>query len=394
MNAIWLVARREIRERLKSRTFRVATIISAGVVIAAIAIPAAQRGKTPTYDVGVVNPALNEVAAISAYASPLKLDLRVRPVRSVGDGRAGLRSGTLDVVVVGNSDILVKRVPEAGDTGKKTQLLAAIEATLRLQRAAATAGPAGEQVLAALRAPVSVRGVEAHQVNTGQRLTAFYGVVLLFVFMQQYGAWVLMGVIEEKASRVVEVLLSAVSPRRLVAGKVVGIGTVALVQGAIVAAAALITSSATGSHVFTGASRYMVLWTLVWFVLGYSLYAWAYAAVGSTVSRQADAQSAAFPVAIPVIVSYIAATSLLSGGEPSTFARVLAFLPPTAPMVMPMFIGIGKAAPWEAAVSIIGVVVSIAVLVRVAGDIYARAILHTGQRLRLRAVLRHGFTAA
>ncbi|MBA3652712.1 MAG: ABC transporter permease [Actinobacteria bacterium] len=394
MNLMWLVARREIRERLRARSFRVATFISVAAVVAAIAIPASRGNSTATYDVGVVNavsPA--EVDAVKAVGPGVGVNLRVREVADAEQARAQLRDGRLDLVVVGTDEILTKRAPDQGDTGSRARLTAALNTTVRLQRALGRS-PQAAVVLDALREPVAVRGVEPSDASTGQRVTAFFGVLMLFVFLQQYGTWVLMGVIEEKASRVVEVLLAAVPPRLLVAGKVVGIGAVALVQGMIVGATALIAAQATGAHVFEGSSRFAIAWTLVWFVLGYGLYSWVYAAIGSLVSRQADAQNAAFPVSIPVLVGYIAATSLLSGGDPSPFVRVLAFLPPTAPMVMPMLIGLGKVAVWEILVSMGLVAVTIALLTRVAGDIYARAILHSGQRLRLRQVLRRNFSAA
>jgi ABC-2 type transport system permease protein len=395
VNPVALVARREIRERVRLRSFRVATLISVGVVVAAISIPAAQRGKTPTYDVAVVNPSSpGEVQAVRALAPALKIKERVRQIDTVEEARAALRAGRVDVVVVGTDEILVKRALEREDTGKKSQLITALNGAMRLERAASEAGDASARVLAALRTPVRVRGVEAPRASSTQRWVAFYGVVLLFLFLQQYGAWVLMGVIEEKSSRVVEVLLAAIRPRQLVAGKVLGTGAVALFQGAIVAVAAIVTARATGSHVFEGASRFTIGWMLVWFLLGYGMYSWANAAIGSTVSRQVDAQNASFPVMIPAMVGYISSFSVLSGGDPSTFVRVLAFLPPTAPLVMPMLIGVGKAAPWEVATSAALVVVTIVLLTRVAGDIYARAILHSGRRLRLREVLRREFTAA
>ena len=132
----------------------------------------------------------------------------------------------------------------------------------------------------------------------------------------------------------------------------------------------------------------------MWFLLGYGFYAWAYAGVGSLVSRQADAQNAAFPLSVPVLIGYLSATTLLGSTDPSPFIRVLAFLPPTSPMVMPMLIGLGKVSAWEIAGSIALSLVGIALLMRLAGDVYSRAILHSGQRLRLRQVLRGDFNAA
>ncbi len=395
MTPVMLVARREIRERLKARSFRIATVISAAVVVAAIVIPATQRGKTPTYDVGVVEPPTpTTVSAIQAVAPTVDVHLRVRVVASRAEAETQLRRGRLDVVVVASNEILTKKTVEQGDAGKKAQLVVALSNAVRLQRLLARAGPDALEAVNALQAPVTLRGIEPADSNARQRFIAFMGVLLLFVFLQQYGTWVLMGVIEEKASRVVEVLLSAVKPRDLVSGKVLGIGLVALMQALVVAAAALVAAQATGTHIFEGASRFAIFWTIAWFLLGYGFYAWAYAAVGSLVSRQADAQNAAFPLSVPVLVGYLSATTLLAGGDPSLFVRVLGFLPPTSPMVMPMLIGLGEAPGWQIALSMGLSVVGILLLMKVAGDIYSRAILHSGQRLRLRQVLRGDFSAA
>jgi ABC-2 type transport system permease protein len=395
VNPVLLVARREIRERVKAKSFRIATLISAGVIIAAISIPASQRGHTPTYDVAVVNPATPTVVdAIRALAPPLKIKLHVVAEPSLDTAQAGLKTNRFDVVVVGDDSILTKRPPEAGDPGKKAQLVNAISGAVRLERFTATAGPGAAKALEALQQPVLVRGVEPKQASSSQRTTSFIGVLLLFVFLQQYGTWVLMGVVEEKASRVVEVLLSAIRPRQLIVGKVLGIGAVALMQGVVVAIAALGTAQATGTHVFEGTSQFAIAWTLGWFVLGYSFYSFAYAAVGSLVSRQADAQNAAFPVGLPVLVGYISATTLLSGGDPSTFVRVLAFLPPTAPMVMPMLIGLGKVSTLGAFTAMGLLALASLAMSRLAGLVYSRAILHSGQRLKLRQVLRRDFSAA
>jgi ABC-2 type transport system permease protein len=388
VNPVLLVARREIRERIKAKSFRIATVISGAVVVAAIAIPASQRGNTATYDVGVVTdpPPAVTIDTIAPLAGPLGVRIHGQTMPTRDDALAALRGGRIDVAVVG-AQIFTERAPEPDDTGKKAQLIAAISNLVRIQRL-------GPEAAAALLTPVTVTGVEPPDANATQRFTAFIGVLLLFVFLQQYGTWVLMGVVEEKASRVVEVLLSAIRPRQLVAGKVIGIGAVALAQGAVVAIAALGTSFATGTHVFEGASQFAILWTLGWFLLGYSFYSLAYASVGSLVSRQADAQNAAFPVGLPILVGYFTATTLLGATDPSPFTRVLSYFPPTAPMVMPMLIGVGKASAWQALISMGILVVATIFLARLAGAIYSRAILHTGQRLKLRQVLRRDFNAA
>jgi ABC-2 type transport system permease protein len=395
VRAIGLVARREIRERLKARSFRIATIISIGVVVAAIVIPSSQKGHRPTYDVAVINPPTASTAdSIKALQRVLGVRLRLRDVTDATAARAQLRTGRLDVVVIGADQILVKRAAAEGGTDTKGRLIAAIGTTIRVQRFIAQAGPAAASLLQALQQPVPVTAVVPRTASLRERFTAYFGVFFIFIFMQQYSAWVLIGVVEEKASRVVEVILSAIRPRQLVAGKVLGIGAVAVLQAIAVAIAAVVAATMTGSHIFEGASRLVIAWCLAWFVLGYGMFSWMYAAVGSLVSRQADAQNASFPLSVPMLVAFISINGLLSGGDPSPFVRVLSFLPFTAPLVMPMLVGIGKASALASLGSMAITAVAIFGLARLAGDIYSRAVLHSGQRLHMRQVLRRDFNAA
>jgi ABC-2 type transport system permease protein len=395
VNAIRLVARREIRERVRARSFRIGTLLSAAIVVAVIAIPAARKGHISTYRVGVIDPPTSAtVGEIQRLAGPLHVRVQVHAVPSLAEARTLIRQKTLDIVAVGDRDILVKEPPAPEDSGKKPQLVSAIGLTVRLQALVRDLGPVALQTAVALRQPVPVHGVERAAASGGQRLTAFFGVLILFIFLQQYGAWVLNGVVEEKASRVVEVLLAAIRPRQLVAGKVIGVGAVALFQGLTLVVTALVTARAVGSNILHGAAQANIVWTFAWFVVGYAFYAWAFAAVGSLVNRQSDAQNAAFPVGVPLLVGYITATSLLGAGDPSPFARVLSYFPATAPVVMPMILGIGKATAWQSAIAMALTVATIVVLVRVAGMIYARAVLHTGRRLRLREVLSKDFASA
>ncbi|MBV9934397.1 MAG: ABC transporter permease [Actinobacteria bacterium] len=392
---VWLVARREIRERVRARSFRIGTVVSALIVVAVIAIPASRKGHISTYRVGVVDaPTAATVGEIQRLAGTLHVHLVVRAVASADDARALIRQKQLDVAAVGDRELLVKEPPAPEDAGKKPQLINAVGLTVRLQALVARLGPAALETAVALRQPVPVHGVEKPAASAGQRLTAFFGVLILFIFLQQYGTWVLNGVVEEKSSRVVEVLLAAIKPRQLVAGKVIGVGAVALFQGFTLVVVALVTARAVGSELLHGAAQGNIVWTFAWFIVGYAFYSWAYAAVGSLVNRQSDGQNAAFPLMVPLLVGYITTTSLIGAGDPSPFARVLSFFPATAPVVMPMILGIGKATAWQSAIAMAITIAAVFVLIRVAGMVYARAVLHTGRRLKLSEVLSKDFASA
>jgi ABC-2 type transport system permease protein len=212
------------------------------------------------------------------------------------------------------------------------------------------------------------------------------GVILIFLMLTQYNMWTLYGVMEEKSSRVVEVLLAAVRPLQLLVGKVLGIGLVAFGQAALIIVVALGLARAVGSDLLHGTGPLELASALLWLALGYGFYCWVYAAAGSTAERQDQIQALAFPLSIPMILGYVTALTVASSGNTNPFFDVLSYLPPTAPFAMPILVGLGKVTWWEFAASVGICVVGIVVMARVAAGIYRRSILRTGRRVGLREV--------
>jgi ABC-2 type transport system permease protein len=207
--------------------------------------------------------------------------------------------------------------------------------------------------------------------------------IVLFVAISTYGNLVLSGVVEEKSSRVVEVLLARMPARNLLAGKVAGIGLLGLAQFAVTALVAVVAMVIVDSVDVPAARGTVLAWVVAWFVLGYALYAVVYGVLGSLASRTEDAQSVAGPVIAVLIAGYF--VSFAAVGDPdSTLAVVASFLPPTAPLAMPNRIAMGATAWWEPAIAVALTLAAIAALVRLGGRVYAGAILHSGPTLRLR----------
>jgi hypothetical protein len=131
----------------------------------------------------------------------------------------------------------------------------------------------------------------------------------------------------------------------------------------------------------------VLAWALVWFVLGYALYATVYGALGSLGSRVEDAQAVAGPVMVVMVLAYFASFATI--GQPgSVFARAISYFPLTAPMAMPGRIAMGAAAWWEPVAAAALTLAAIAGLVQLAGRVYTRAILHSGPALSLRDIWR------
>ena len=211
---------------------------------------------------------------------------------------------------------------------------------------------------------------------------------LLLMAIVIYGNLVLTGVVEEKSSRVVEVLLARMEARNLLAGKVAGIGLLGFAQFALTALAALVATRFVDSFDVPAVSGGVLTWVVVWFVLGYALYAMAYGALGSLASRTEDAQSVAGPVGYVLIAAYWASFIAVSGDPVSAWSRLLSYFPLTAPLAMPGRIALGAAAWWEQLLAVVLTVGAVAALVVLGGRVYARAVLHSGPTLRLRDVWR------
>ena len=223
--------------------------------------------------------------------------------------------------------------------------------------------------------------------RTTEEATALLGIILIFIVLTQYLTWTLMGVMEEKASRVVEVLLATVRPVQLLAGKVAGIGAVALLQAVSLVAFALVLAKVVGSSLVHGAAPLVVAATLVWLVLGYAFYSWVYAAAGSLAERQDQVQSLALPLSAPLIFGYIVSLIGVSSGNASLLVKVLAYLPPTAPFAMPTLVGFGEATWWQFLLSVVVSVVCTVLVALVAARVYRTAVLRTGRRVRLRELV-------
>ncbi|MEN3271472.1 MAG: type transport system permease protein, partial [Actinomycetota bacterium] len=270
VDAIRLVATREITVRMRARSFRIALGISVAAVVLGIVAPHALKSSTQPYDVGIVG-SLPQPAVDAMRSAGTAVDRKivVHDVSSERAVRAALRRGTLDLAVVEGTRLVVQRVPRARDTGAFARYLATVRSTLGLYDGLFAGGLTPEAARAALsHPPLPVVGVLApRRDRDAQKAITSVGIILIFIFIQQYGGWVSNGIVEEKASRVVEVLLSVVSPGELLVGKTVGIGVVAMVHGATVAAAALIASSAIGGNILQHGGWQLIVSMVGWFLL-------------------------------------------------------------------------------------------------------------------------------
>lgn len=388
----WLVARRELRERGRSRAFLASVVLMIVAVVGFIVLPSVVDNPGGTKDVGVVGSVPAPLPAIiQGQSETVGNDARIHHYDSVGAGEQALREGDVDVLVVDGDQLEWRR---QADAQLKAIVTGAIQLAALQERA--TAAGIGSEELAALMSPVPVENIELGHVagrSADDETAAFIMTVLLFMSITTFGVMVLSGVVEEKSSRVVEVLLARTSPRTLLAGKIAGIGLLGLAQITATAVAALIAVAAVGNVDLPAVRGAVLVWAVVWFVLGYALYATLFGAFGSLASRPEDSQSVAGPISVLLILVYFVSFAAIGSPE-TTWARLVAWFPASAPIAMPTRIAMGAASWWEPLVAVVLTCGAIAGLVMLGGRVYAGAILHSGPTLKLRDAWQHATPAS
>jgi ABC-2 type transport system permease protein len=378
--AVGLVARREIVTRTRERSFHVATLVTIGILAAIVVLPNALGLGDRSATVVVSSPAGERVAAAAQPgARALKLALTTEQA-GAAQARARVRDGTADAALVGTEPAVLVRSRLGDDLGA---VLRQASATVRSEAALAQAGLSAQQRRAVLQ-PQPLRVVELEPDRNDQAQGfATVAIFLLFFQLIGYGYWIAAGIVEEKASRVVELLLSTIRPRELLAGKVAGIGLVALGQLALIGVIGLVLAIATGSVDVPGDAAGALIIVLAFFLLGYAFYSAMFAVAGALVPRQEEIQNVTTPIQIVLFATYFLSFQAVS--EPGgPLAQVLSFIPPTAAIVLPVRVIAGDIPAWEIALGSLLLAAAAAAMLLAAARIYANAVLRTGSRVRLR----------
>ncbi len=370
--SIALVAGREIRERLRSRAFLVSTVLMLLIVGASTALNSIISVER-TYRIAVTAPVPKGLdAALQRAAKPFEAKVRLRTATSAAAGRALLDEKRVDALLVLPKDQLVFR------SNIDTKIAAVADNAVRAIR---NHLPPAPELRAATLEPSAAKATDA------ATAVAYIGSMLLLISIAVYGQWVLTGVVEEKSNRVVELVLSSVQPRHLMAGKVIGIGLLGVAQLALVAGLGSILLAA-GVFDAPGSLGGNLALVIPWFALGFALYAVAYAAAGALASRAQDATSAGQPITYALVAAYFVGYVAVASDSNGMLANVLTVFPATAPLVLPARSALVGVPLWEHALAVGLVVVSIYGLVQLAGRVYTQSILHSGPQIGLRAAWR------
>ncbi|MFA7497769.1 MAG: ABC transporter permease [Leucobacter sp.] len=353
--AAWVIAEREITTKLRSKAFLISTgivllFVLGGVLFSGFAAQSGGFG-SPT-QVAVVGDAGEQLEAAGFEVTD-----------------ASDRAAAEELVLDGTVEAAV--VP-GGDTPIGLTILALDSAPT--------------DVMQALSASPTVEFLAAGDANPF--LAYIVAIAFGLVFMMSaitFGTTIAQSVVEEKQTRIVEILLATISARTLLAGKILGNSILALGQVVAIAALASIGMLATGQDLLLGELGTALIWFGILFAFAFVLLAGLYSALAALVSRQEDIGSVTSPVMMLVMLPYFAV--ILFYDNPVVLT-VMSYVPFSAPVGMPMRLYLGEAQWWEPFASLGILLVTIAIVLWVGARIYSNSILRIGSRVKLAEALR------
>ena len=380
--AAWrMVAAREFTERARERSFYVSTLVTLLVLAAVLLLPKLFAGGPTTIAFAGADAASVEAVA-TATASAAGIEIAV--VDLPDDVRAAVTDGEVDVVVDGQR-LVVKRDVDPAVQAVLESAVRQVTVTERLR----AAGLSDAQIAASLTvSPLTVDAVDPQDAEAQQRQGfAFAASVILYGQLLGYGFWVASGVVEEKSSRVVEVLLATIRPRQLLLGKVLGIGALGLLQLVALATVGLGLAFALGSLTWSAGLGIAIGVSFAWFLLGFTFYAAGYAAGAARVSRQEDLQNVVTPLNLMAIASFFGSIIAIQAGD-SVGVQIFSVIPPFSALMQPSLIAAGDSSPALVVLAVVLMLIAIAGMVVLAARVYERSVLRIGAPLTLRESLR------
>jgi len=348
--SVWLVAQREIMVRLRSVAFLVSTGLMLVLLLGSILISA----------ITSANAAPPKVAVVAGVELPADAGLDLEEVATRDEAEELVLAGDVDAAIV------------------------------------AADGPLGFAVLADDTVPMGV--IQALSVAPDVELLdatatgGFIGYIvaigfglIFFLSAMTFGSTIAQSVVEEKQTRIVEILLATIPTRVLLAGKIVGTTILALGQVAVLLAIAIIALSVTGqSELLTGLGMPFV-WFAIFFVFGFILLASLFAATGAMVSRLEDIGSTTTPVTMLVMIPYFAVVFF---NDNPVVVTVMSYVPFSAPIGMPLRLFTGDAQWWEPLLSLGILVATCLAVIAFGARIYENSLLRLGQRVKLGEALK------
>ena len=389
LRQVFELARRDFMQRARSKAFLMAMILTVGlVIIIGPIISLAGGDDSPTVVAMVGEQPAGSEQAIREQSALLDIDVQLRRFGSLADAEAALAEGQVAVVVNGTTELVFNDEPLLRLSAAVTGGIATAERILTAAEMGLSESDVGDLLF-----PVQFneRTIEpaATEEDEAEEIAALVGLMLLYISILMFGQFVMMGVMEEKQTRVVEVVLSRVKPAQVLVGKVLGVGLLGLIQIAAMGGALIFTVSVADLADFdlTGLGVKVLGLLILWYLLGYTFYSFMYGALGATISRQEDMQGVAMLPVLFILPGFFFAQMALI--EPDLwFNQAASLVPLWSPMVMAVRSTTSNVPLWEIVLAIALLVITTALLIKLGGRIYRGAILQSGRKTKLRAAWR------
>ncbi|EON31734.1 ABC-type Na+ efflux pump, permease component [Gordonia terrae C-6] len=380
------MAGREIATRAKTKSFVISTGLLMVVIVVGAIVINLFAGGDDAEKVAVVGQPTAVTESIVSVGESAGITITTEAVDSAEEARTRVTDGDVAAALVpGDTPGTYVIIGKSGVDPAVEGAIRSAVAQVNLTEALADRGVDAASLPAVT---IAVEKTQPDKPDEGQRLViALVGVILLVTAIMMGGTMVAVGVVEEKTSRVVELLLATIKPLHLLWGKIIGIGAVALSQVLLLGATALIAGTATGILTLPSAAIGMFAAVIAWFLLGFLFFASLYAATGAIVSRQEELNSSSAPLtflAVAVMYSGIFGAQSMD----STFVQVLSWIPPFSAALMPMRIATGDTDAVQIIVTFGLMGAACAAATWIAARIYQRSILRTGSRIGWGEVLK------
>ncbi|MDQ3733142.1 MAG: ABC transporter permease [Actinomycetota bacterium] len=377
---VGLVAKREIVSRLKDKGFIVSSLFILVLILGSVVFQVLIQSGESNVSVGISGGPQELSDAIREQAEAFGLAAEVIEYDGDEAARQAVEDEAVDVAVIDAETVVVQ---ESLDEILAAVINSAVNGLVIGERLA----DAGLDPEVLSPASLDVTPLQPAADEADERaFVAFLAVLLLYALLIFFGQFIAQGVVEEKASRVIEVLLATVKPWQLLAGKINGLGVLAFSQLLIICAAGLAGAIRFDLITLPGAAIMTVLQVLGWFILGFTFIAALFAACGALVSRQEDLQTVLLPLTLLLVAALFLA--ITAGQSPNgALATVTSFVPPLSTMVMPVRVSSGSVPWWQILVSVSLMLGAIVTVVRVGGRIYAGALLRKGGRVKIKEAL-------
>jgi ABC-2 type transport system permease protein len=352
VDSVSLIAGREITMRVRSKAFLISTGVLMLAVLASVVLGS----------IFGAQPETTKVAVVAGAASVVEGNEELEAVPAADDAEAEqlLRDGEVEAIVA----------PAASDP-------------LGITVIGLDSPP--NSVVSALSVRPTVEVLDPAAVDpTLAYLVAFGFGLVFFMSAITFGTTISQSVVEEKQTRVVEILLSTVSARALLTGKVIGNSVLALGQILAIAVLAILGLILTGQRVLLGGLGTSVIWFVVFFAVGFVMLAALFAATSAMVSRAEDIGSVTTPVTMLVMIPYFL---VIFFNDNPTVLTIMSYVPFSAPVGMPMRVFLGDVQWWEPYVSLVILLATAALAVAIGQRIYRNSLLKTGPRVRLAEAL-------